>query len=69
MYKIITTVIFTLITIVAYSQCLPQSLDSDNDGICDILDKDDDNDEIPDIKENDYPIFRIKGLSVSIFPI
>ena len=51
MNKIILLLFLLLATHVVYSQCLPQSVDTDQDGICDLEDKDDDNDGILDIRE------------------
>lgn len=51
MYKIILIIIFSFLLHAAYCQCNSQAIDSDQDGVCDLLDQDDDNDGIIDAEE------------------
>ena len=69
MNKIILLLFLLLTTHLVYSQCLPQSIDTDGDGICDLEDKDDDNDGILDVREtvcnNSFSDISFYGNAVS----
>ncbi len=49
--KILIIYLCLICPVVSWTQCTPGDLDSDQDGICDLLDNDDDNDGIPDVSE------------------
>ncbi len=50
--KILAVLLCLVYSLISWGQCMPGNLDSDLDGICDLLDQDDDNDGITDTNES-----------------